>query len=160
MKPKTQIQIGLLALFIAFIVSVVIVFKKCAKEAKRSSTSGTVAAINVALTAHVIDSNLTQVWVSATEQWQFLTDQQYDEAICKLDDREYNLDASASRPLLDFWGNRLVIGYRKSSDRFYDFVVVSKGPDRIYGTVDDVVSPYGVQSPPLTSEKQVKNKKQ
>ena len=156
MKTK-KYWILALGLLVVLIISVVI--KKYDEESKQSQTSGTAAAINAALTsvATEANSNLTQVLGLATKQWQFLAVQEYDEAIRELDDKGYNLDASASRPLLDFWGNRLVIGFHKLPAGFYDFIVVSKGPDKIYGTGDDIVSPYGDLPPTLMSGKSTIN---
>jgi hypothetical protein len=123
-----------------------LVFAKCRIEAKRAHTYGTVSAVNAALLTE-LDENNTKVgtlFASSDGQWQFLTAKQYDSLISELA-KTHNLDPSpkVSETLTDLWGNRLLICYRKLPSGSYDTIVVSKGPDGIYGTTDDVANPSG-----------------
>ena len=134
---------------------VFLVGKKCLREVKRTSTIGTVSAIHAALPSELEKGNLNlkEIFSSADQQWRFLTADEYDRVIIELA-KSHNLDPSPkhpSQPLLDFWGNRFEIGYRIHG-RVYNFIVVSKGPNGIYGTKDDVVSEYGAV-PPAKPEK-------
>ncbi len=126
-------------------------FKKISQEIKRASSSGTTAATNAALYAELDkkNTNLKDIFSSADQQWRFLTADEYDRVIIELA-RSHNLDPSpkdSSHPLLDYWGNRFEIAYRKLPNQGHDSIVVSKGPDRVYGTKDDITSPYGVEPP-------------
>jgi hypothetical protein len=80
----------------------------------------------------------------ADSNWRLLPDEKYDRLMKELS-VSYNLDSPKSSRekdalLVDGWGNRYNIAYRQFSDLSYDFVVISKGPDGVYGTKDDEVS--------------------
>ena len=84
------------------------------------------------------NSHLEEIFSSADEEWRFLTLSEYDKTIMVLDNTAHDgLEARKERPLLDPWGNRFVIGYRKSTSEKYELVVVSNGPDGVCGTTDD-----------------------
>jgi len=42
--------------------------------------------------------------------------------------------------ITDYWGQNFEILYRKENDLEWNFIVISKGPDRMYKTKDDVIS--------------------
>jgi len=87
--------------------------------------------------------NLEEIFSSADEEWRFLTLSEYDKTIMVLDNTAHGgLEARKERPLLDPWGNRFVIGYRKSASEMYESVVLSNGPDGVCGTKDDFL--FGV----------------
>lgn len=128
-----------------------LVYKKCLQESKLAFSYGTVAATNAALYTELDkkNTNLKDIFSSADQQWRFLTIDEYDRVIIELA-KSHNLDPSpkdSSQPLLDYWGNRFEITYRQLPNQDFDSIVVSKGPDKIYGTKDDIVSPYGVVPP-------------
>lgn len=123
-----------------------LVFAKCSMEAKRAHTYGTVSAVNAALLTELDADNteVTKLFASSDEQWHFLEAGQYDSLISEIA-KTHNLDPSPKplEPLTDLWGNRLLICYRKLPSGSSDTVVVSKGPDGIYGTTDDIANPGG-----------------
>lgn len=153
---RNQRNLLLVVLGVSICLGVIfLVLKKCEKEGMRAHTIGTVLAINAALLSELEKGNsgLKEIFCSADEQWWSIAVPEYDKAITELDDKSYDLDDGSARPLLDLWGSRLVIVYRKLPSGFYDFLVVSKGPDGIYGTEDDVVSSYGVSPPSFDIKK-------
>ncbi len=119
---------------------VFLIVKIWERAAMKALTYETLASINAALFIELHDDNpnLQETFSSANGQWHFLTVSEYDETITEFDDKSYDLDAGSSRPLLDLWGNRFEIGYRKLPRGFYAFVVFSKGPDGLFETWDDV----------------------
>ena len=108
---------------------------------KRCQTMSPAASINARLMSELEkgNSHLEEIFSSADEEWRFLSVSDYDKTIMVLDNTRYGLDARRERPLLDPWGNRLVIGYRKSAGGTYESVVVSNGPDGVCGTKDDLI---------------------
>lgn len=153
-KKQRNLLLVLLGVFICCFGVMFLMFKKVKKEIIRDSTIGTVSAVDAALSSELKNGNpnLEEVFSAADEQWRSITVTEYDKTIRELDDKSYNLDAGPSRPLLDLWGNRLVIVYRKLPNSFYDSLVVSRGPDGIYGTRDDVVSSYDASPPSFDIE--------
>ncbi|MHC4396344.1 MAG: hypothetical protein ACYS1A_11885 [Planctomycetota bacterium] len=123
----------------------------------KATTVGTITAIYSALNSELNKRGpiLVQILTSSDQEWKFLSDQQYDRVIIEIDSL-YNIDPpkgwNSSQPLLDPWGNRYEIAYRQLPNQNYDYIVVSKGPDKIYGTKDDMVSPHGVVSPARSGE--------
>lgn len=151
---------GHLVLFLLMFVGLVIIFlvlKKCFQESKRAQTIGTVQAVHAAFLAEFKrgNPNSEKIFTSIDQQWQFLPPKLYDRVIIELA-KLHNLDPPKNwrlpAPLFDFWGNRFEIGYRRLSGESYDFIVVSKWPDGIYGTKDDVVSEYDAFLPPKVDE--------
>jgi hypothetical protein len=138
----------LLLLLVAFICFALMfyVFKKCLKDSKRALTYGTVSAVNAALVSELETENATlkEIFSSADHYWRFLTVEEYDRVITELA-KSHNLDPSPkpSQPLIDHWENRLEIYYRKLPNQAYETIVVSKGPDGVYRTADDVANPGG-----------------
>jgi hypothetical protein len=127
----------------------------CSQSGEWAYTIGSVKAINAAFSSELNkkNTNLMEIPSAIGERWQFLTPEQYDRVIIELN-KSYSLDPppAAGQPLLDLWGNRFEIAYRRLSNEGYDVIVVSKGPDGIYGTKDDIVSDYGV-APPVRIDK-------
>jgi hypothetical protein len=127
-----------------------LIVRKCLKSAMHADTKSTMMAINAALVTDIDKNNtkVKEIFVSGGEEWQFLDPKDYDIVIQELA-KSHNLDPSpkASDRLVDRWGNRFEIAYQKTKNGIYDFFVISKGPDRIYGTDDDIVSGYGVVPP-------------
>lgn len=148
---KKKYSLILIVVLVCFAVTFQ-VSKKCLVASKRSLTFGTAAAINAALFTELDRDNATlkEILSYGGEEWRFVNDDQYDKIVIELA-KWHNLDApknwDSSGPFLDIWGNRFEIGYRKLPSNGYDFIIVSKGPDGIYGTNDDVVSPSGIISP-------------
>ena len=124
--------------------------RKGLQEGKRAFTASSISALDQAFYLELSKGNykLAGVTSNAGPQWHFLTVKQYDNIIIDLDE-SYNFDAkpSLSQPLVDFWGNRFEIAYRKLPGSGCDSIVVSKGPDGVYGTRDDIVSGHGASAP-------------
>lgn len=126
---------------------------KLTKESRLISTSSSVASLHASLWSAVQEGSLDlkETFGAAKKEWQFLSVSDYDRTIAMLDKKGYGLDAIPSRPLVDYWGNRFVIAYRKSAGEKFEVMAVSKGPDGTYATSDDVVSPWGEPVPPMVS---------
>jgi hypothetical protein len=150
----------ILLLGIFCLVAAALVYVKCLESSRRSHVWSSTVAINAALVEELERGNpkLEEILSSASEQWEFLAAEQYDRVITELA-KSHNLDPSpkSSEPLIDRWGNRFEICYRKLPSQVYDFVVVSKGRDGIYGTEDDLVSRY--ESEGISMPKQIKHVK-
>jgi len=153
-------RINLLWLLVAIsclviVVAVYAVLVACSQSSKWAYTIGSVKAINAAFLSELNkkDTNLKEILSPVDEQWRFLTPEQYDRVIIELN-KSYSLDPppASGQPLLDLWGNRFDIAYRKLPNQDYDVIVVSKGSDGIYGTKDDIVSDYGA-APPVKVDK-------
>lgn len=152
-RKQRNLLLGLLGVLVclAVILCAFITFRKCKKASMKHYTYSTACSTTAALVTELRKNNpdLEKIFSTPDEQWRTVTTDEYDKIIKELDDNSHSLDAGPSRPLLDLWGNRLVIVYRKSSKGYYDLLVISKGADGIYGNKDDVVSSYGESSPPL-----------
>jgi hypothetical protein len=153
---KRRNLLWLLAAILCLVIVVVYAVNvACVQSSKRAYTYGSVKAIYAALLTEFDKKNTTLIEIlsSADEQWRFLTPEEYDKVIFELA-KSHNLDPSpaSGQPLLDLWGNRFEIAYRKLPNQAYDVIVVSKGPDGIYGTKDDIVSDYSV-TPPVKVDK-------
>lgn len=147
---KRHLLLILLVAFACFAI-MFLVFKRCLQEGKRAMMIGTVKAVHAALASELDKGNiiLKEALSLADRRWRFLSAEQHDRLITELG-KSHNLDPPAdwdSPPYLDFWGNRLEIGYRELRNEICDFIVISKGPDGTYGTNDDVVSVYGILPP-------------
>ncbi len=138
------------------------VLDKTRKASRDALTIGSVKALHAALVSELREGNrdLEEVFRSAEAKWRVLSASDYDKTIAILDKKKYPLDAAPSRPLVDLWGNRFVISYRKLPDGNYDFIVVSNGRDGSYGTADDVVSVWGKSAPPVLLEQQTNEQKE
>ena len=137
-KRRNLLLVVLICLGIMFLI---VWISKALLETRKKMLTGTVAAsINARLISELKEGNphLEEIFSSADEEWRFLTVSDYDRTIMVLDNTRYGLDSRRKRPLLDPWGNRLVIWYRKSASGEYESVVVSKGPDGIYSARDDL----------------------
>ncbi len=123
----------------------------------KATIIGTISATHYALEAELDKRNpiLLQFFANSDLEWKFLSDQQYDRVIIEIDTL-YNIDPpkgwNSSQPLLDPWGNRYVIVYRKLPNQNYDCIVISEGPDKIYGNKDDIVSTRDIVPPAKTGE--------
>ena len=63
------------------------------------------------------------------------------------------LSQDPDKILLDYWRQRILIAGCKINENKIDFIVWSKGPDRISGTLDDITSPYKVKIPKNLKQK-------
>ena len=156
-KVKRRYRLLFLLAALAFLLIVFFVFKKTLHKAKLTHIWSNAKAINAAIFSEFDKGNtiLKEVFSSADEQWRFFTAEQYDRVITELA-KYHNLDPAPDwdpqSPLLDPWGNRFEVAYCKLPGEVYDFIVVSKGPDRVYGTEDDLVSRYETLPPPRIKE--------
>ena len=110
-----------------------------------------------ALTAALItelgkeSSNLHEIFSCSDEQWEVLTSEQYDRVIRELANKSYYLDAPigyyCSRIMVDPWGNRLEIKYRRVNGKGYRFQVSSLGADGLSSTEDDFKENSWYESP-------------
>lgn len=113
------------------------------QQSKSSGSFGTVSAVSAALLSELRNGNivLEEIFQTSNQEWRFLAPSEYDRVITELH-KSHNLDAprgwQPSMPLLDLWGNRYEIGYRRLGDQVYEATVVSKGRDGILGTKDDL----------------------
>jgi len=141
----------------AFLLIAFFAFKKALQNAKLAQILSNIKAVNAALISELDkgNANLEKVFSDRDRQWQFLTPNEYDRVIVELA-KSHNLDPATnwnpSLTLLDPWGNRFEIGYRELTGSICDTIVVSKGPDGVYGNEDDLVSNYGA-SPPVKPKK-------
>ena len=155
MKMKTLLLI-LCVLFFLF-VGVLLVIRIYNYQHKRCITSGTIHAVSAAFYSELIEQNpnLKHIISSADTQWQFLSDEEYDKVITEIS-KSHNLDPPKNwkppGPLLDLWGNRFEIAYRRLPNGGIDTIVVSKGPDGVYGSKDDLVSRFEEPPPPKPKE--------
>lgn len=115
------------------------------EESKSCVTFSGVSSIYAALVSETQEGKLDFdfYFQPADSNWRLLPDEKYDRLMKELS-ASYNLDSPRSSRekdalLVDGWGNRYNIAYRQLSDFSYVFVVISKGPDGIYGTKDDIV---------------------
>ncbi len=113
------------------------------QESKSSGSFGTVSAVSAALISELRNGNavLEESFQTSNQEWRFLGSSEYDRVISELH-KSHNLDAprgwEPSMRLLDLWGNQYEIGYRGLGGQVYEAIVVSKGPDGILHTKDDV----------------------
>ena len=140
MKRKT-IYICIFLLTVIICIAVL----KGIEAGKRASTGGTVKALNAALSSEVrkVDNSLKDIFYPTDQKYRFLASQEYDKVINKLS-KSYNLDASKDwhigDPLVDIWGNRFEIGYQFLPNQTNEIIVISKGPDGILNSKDDISS--------------------
>jgi len=141
MKTKKILLVVLLIILICF---VIFAMYQLIQESRRATIFGTVSAIGAVLSSELNKGNtvIEEMFHPISQEWRFVTAEEYDKIITELA-KTNNLDIpegwNLGSPLLDFWGNRLMIGYRKLPDKeHYDFIVISKGPDEIFQTKDDV----------------------
>ena len=140
MKRRSVVLLLLIAAFVSFTII------KCLQDRKRAEIYSEIMSITTALVSELQKENATlrEVFSFRTEEWQFLTAEEYDKVTFEID-RHHNIDVPKNRRppsyLVDFWGNRYVIAYRELPNQILDVIVVSKGRDGIYGTEDDIVDP-------------------
>jgi hypothetical protein len=141
MNKKTGlILILVVILTLGGILGIVWPFAK--KQIKRDAAIGMVSAVRAALEAELQEneSPIRQRFGNINDEMVF-NEKQYDAAILELA-KGYNLDPPGpwdpTTPLLDPWGNRLVIWIRKLPYGKYQSQVTSQGKDCIFGTEDDI----------------------
>ncbi len=151
-KTKKRCILGVLLTTLAFLLIAFFVFKKTWQNSRRVYIRSNAKAINAAIFSEFDKGNtiLKEAFSSADKQWQFLAAEQYDRVITEVA-RYHNLDPASDwdhqSPLLDPWGNRFEVAYRQLDNEIYGFIVVSKGPDGIYGTKDDISSRNDIALP-------------
>ncbi len=156
MKPKTKI-ISIIAIvsFLAMAYAVYLIDKNILDPNRKIiQLSSTLCSIAAGIEHEIKDENpiILEMMPDTNNVWKKLGDEQFDRAILEIlkhKEIEY-WDNSGKIPTVfkDPWGNRLVICYYKSNQKF-NFVVISKGPDGIYGTKDDISSNYKEPPPDL-----------
>jgi hypothetical protein len=123
-------------------------FRKVVSDSKRSSLYGTVSAIHAALTEESSkpENLLDGLLISESEEWILLSNTESNSLLNTLN-KSYNLDLLSSTTGLeiisDSWGQSFMIWYKKTTNSTLIFTVISKGPDGIYATKDDIVSGNG-----------------
>ena len=129
----------------AFIAYCTVSFYKYMKLAKEDQTLSAIVSLHARIMAHAQDYNpeFLQHFQNGGKQWQFLSDDEYDKITAILEQDGFRIDAGHPNGYpVDTWDNRLVISFRRLSDGQLDFNIVSKGPDGIHDTKDDITSPY------------------
>ncbi len=142
MKVQTKKKYIQSASLIAAVLFLIISFFAVSR---RTSIYGTIRAIHSSLIMMINEEGFqADLYLACPEEkWKKVSDSLYDELIPMLN-RKYEIDApkkwNVNKPLTDPWGNRLQIWYKKGNDRYYNFLVISCGPDGKAGTDDDVIS--------------------
>ncbi len=129
----------------AFIAYCTVAIFKTIQSSQKGHTWSAIVSLEARLLSHTQDSNSEsqQYFQNAGKQWQFLSDDEYDKITAILEQDGFRIDAGHPNGYpVDTWGNRLVISFRRLSDGQLDFNIVSKGPDGIHDTKDDITSPY------------------
>jgi len=139
MKNKSIV----LLIVVAILMILFVIVRKCFINRMFSEVLSDTLSINAAIAPELSkhNSNIEKFFSAATSNWQVLPYEDYDKIIAEVT-RSHSLYISkgwnASKPLLDRWGNRFEIKYHKLADGRYDIIVISKGPDGILGTKDDI----------------------
>ena len=152
MKKKNFILFLLSLLFLISILLVVL--KKVPQIVNKDVAFGMLHATDAAFNDEINrkNSKINEILLNLNEQkWNFVNPHEYDKVVIELA-KSHNLDPPNNwnplQSLLDPWGNRLEIAYRMLENGSYETIVISNGPDAIYGTEDDLVSGYGRKPPP------------
>jgi hypothetical protein len=109
----------------------------------RADTVGCVYALEAACLSELDAENpqILAAFPPHADGRRFLEPEEYDRVIAELD-KTHNLDPprrwTRPDPLVDPWGSRFEIGYCTDAAARYDLSVVSRGPDGVLGTKDDV----------------------
>ena len=158
-KIVVLIFIFVCLLAFAFVFRSYIMFSRLAKQTAFHSC---LASIHSALTEELNKNNATleKFFSCADEQWKLLSHESCDKVVEELQ-KLYGLDAPVDwqSPFMDPWGSHIEIVCRKLPDMRYSTVVISNGPDGIYGTDDDLVRPYGFNEKIPELETSKSNKK-
>ena len=110
---------------------------------KEALTIGTVSALSAALHEEMQKGDIYPLLEinDSFAEWRQITESQYDKLILKLS-TDYYLDPpkrwKKNMPLLDLWGKRFII-LIKYEDSILESKVISKGPDGLLGTSDDII---------------------
>jgi hypothetical protein len=151
---KNSFKLILITIIVLSLVLIFTIFiSKCLKASQKVNVYSTLCSISAALREGIYKENpvIIEVLQDANNVWKSLNDEQYDKVICeiqKFHDIDFSGVGKFDKILFDPWGNRLVICYIKLNNK-YDIMIVSKGPDRKYGTKDDITSQYGILPPGL-----------
>ena len=86
--------------------------------------------------------NATKDLAGNSKDWKILSGEEVNSLISKV----HGYDCSVDNQTLDIWNNKLNIALRKPKDRI-EIIVWSNGADKISGTSDDLVIPYGEKVP-------------
>jgi hypothetical protein len=126
---------------------------KCRENFEKNRVNSTMESMAAVIYTQLNDGNkkIEVLFSRDVKGWSSLTDDQYDKLITEITKSsaiEYWTVGKFPEILLDPWGNRFVVCYKKANQD-HEILIVSKGPDGIYGTKDDLVNEYGISSPPL-----------
>lgn len=88
-------------------------------------------------------------------EWQFLNSNSYS-LLAQAMSRTKNVDRNGlsyreEKILDDSWGEEILIAARKNNEKC-EFIIWSKGPDHIFGSKDDLSSPYNTEVPSSLKE--------
>jgi hypothetical protein len=95
--------------------------------------------------------NIERFFSQIGREWKALSDENCDALLTELVKRKEIEDcngALANKSFLDPWGHRFVVCFRRNIN-FFEFIIVSRGPDGIYGTKDDITDQWNELPPSL-----------
>jgi hypothetical protein len=116
------------------------------RKTQAVATYACVASVHAAL----LDMRGKGLPVKAGPEWKFLSESEATR-LTSLASLIHPLDCRGWRggePITDYWGNHVQIAMRRptTTDAEIEYVVWTNGPDRVSGTSDDCVSPWGGHS--------------
>ena len=135
--------IGIL-LLIGLLCALAIGIMKVQSEKKRTRMFSCLSSVNAFLAAEQPAASL----LPSPPVWSTL-DQTESDRLLKSAEPGRCLHGSTGTSTTDPWGQPIHIAIRSSAGRKTEYLLWSAGPDRISGTEDDVVVPYGEKPPPL-----------
>lgn len=115
--------------------------------AKQLATVSYVSSVHAFLQVKATKTNVViEIGENLTEEWRFLNEQEYiklAKAMSKLHSIDRGrLSHEPSEILFDHWNRHILIAGRKRHGWKPEYIVWSKGRDRILGTQDDISSPW------------------
>ena len=136
-------------MFIGLLSALAVGIMKVQSERKRAQMFSCLSSVAAFLAAEQPAASL----LPSPSAWSTL-DQTESDRLLKSAEPGRCLHGSTGTSTTDPWGQPIHIAIRSSAGRKIEYLLWSAGPDRISGTDDDVVVPYG-DKPPLAPHKPV-----
>lgn len=127
-------------------------FLRLWNESKRAACGSYLASMASFLWDNQQGNSIREITQNLGKEWRFLNDQEYNTLANTLSRESYSLDLGGVSPapdkiLFDHWNQRILIAGRKLPGKDPEFILWSKGPDRVFRTEDDISAPWNEPVP-------------
>lgn len=151
-KYLTLSTVLTLAVFAAFVLCLLYPYHYFRNISKRMACSSYLSSMAACLQENQKIETMAEITRNIDKEWRFLNEQEYVKLASILSKSSHSLDLggvspSPDRILFDHWNQRILIAGRKLPGKDPEFILWSKGPDKVFRTKDDIAAPWNEPVP-------------